>query len=74
MQLKQALWRTYSPLYGKALDPHVEIAVHTGGTEAILSCIAAFVNPGDEIIILELAFNLYAPRCRLPPSKQLTRT
>ncbi|KAL6721254.1 arylformamidase [Lecanora helva] len=46
-------------MYGKTLEPESEISVHSGGTEAILSVIAAFIEPGDEVIVMEPAFDLY---------------
>lgn len=35
-----------------------DISVHSGATEAILSVITAFVEPGDEVIVMEPAFDL----------------
>lgn len=54
----QALSQVYSPLYCRTLDPGKEISVHSGGTEAILCAITAFVEPGDEVMELEPAFDL----------------
>ena len=59
-RFNQALSRLYSPLYGRRLDPNKEISVHSGGTEAILSVITAFVEPGDEVVVMEPAFDLYS--------------
>ncbi|KAL8822076.1 MAG: hypothetical protein Q9191_007180 [Dirinaria sp. TL-2023a] len=56
---RETLASIYSPIYGKKLDPLTEISVHSGGTEAILSAIYAFVEPGDEVIVMEPAFDLY---------------
>ena len=56
----QALSETYSPIYGRSIDPSEEISVHTGGSEAILSAIVAFIEAGDEVIVIEPAFNLYS--------------
>ncbi|ERF73313.1 hypothetical protein EPUS_03146 [Endocarpon pusillum Z07020] len=47
--------------HGKEIDPDREVLVHTGGTEAILSAITAFIEPEDEVIVLEPAFNLHNP-------------
>ena len=57
-RFREALSDIYSPSYGRTLDPDKEISVHSGGTEAILSTITAFVEPGDEVIVLEPAFDL----------------
>ncbi|CAF9938575.1 MAG: hypothetical protein HETSPECPRED_001118 [Heterodermia speciosa] len=53
------LSRVYSSIYQKTLNPDLEISVHSGGTEAILSVITAFVEPDDEVIVFEPAFDLY---------------
>ena len=57
-RLRETLSDIYSPLYRRKLDPETEISVHSGGTEAILSTITAFVESGDEVIVLEPAFDL----------------
>jgi methionine aminotransferase len=52
-------------LYGADYDPEAEITVTTGGTEAIYSAVTAVVHPGDEAIIVEPAYDCYAPIVRL---------
>ena len=56
---KEALSKAYSPEYGRNLNPDSEISVSTGATEGLLSSIMAFVEPGDEVIIMEPVFDLY---------------
>lgn len=56
---KEALSKAYSPEYGRSLDPDSEISVTTGATEGLLSSIMAFVEPGDEVILMEPVFDLY---------------
>ncbi|MCJ1372123.1 hypothetical protein MMC20_003344 [Loxospora ochrophaea] len=57
--LKQAISNAYSPFYGKTLDAEKEISVHSGAQEGLLSCMMAFIQPGDEVILLEPVFELY---------------
>ena len=57
---KQALSDTYSPIFGRTIDPNLEISVTTGATEGLLSAIMAFVEPGEEVIVLEPVFNASA--------------
>ena len=57
-RFREILSDIYSPLYRRRLDPETEMSVHSGGTEAILSTITAFVESGDEVIVLEPAFDL----------------
>ena len=48
-----------------APDPDLEITVTAGATEALYAVLAAVVRPGDEVLILEPAFDLYGPAVRL---------
>jgi len=52
-------------LYSADYDPEAEITITTGGTEAIYSAVTAVVHPGDEAIIVEPAYDCYAPIVRL---------
>jgi methionine aminotransferase len=46
-------------------DPATEITITAGATEALYAVLAAVVRPGDEVIILEPAYDLYGPAVRL---------
>jgi methionine aminotransferase len=48
-------------MYGVSVDPETEITVTAGGTQAIFCAIAAFVRPGDEVILLEPCYDSYRP-------------
>lgn len=52
-------------LYGAAYDPATEITITTGGTQAIYTAVTAMVHPGDEVILVEPAYDCYAPIVRL---------
>jgi len=54
--LRAALARRYGPL-----DPDTEITVCAGATEAYYSTMAALIRPGDEAIVVEPAYEQYAP-------------
>lgn len=56
---KQALAEYNSPLFGREFDPETEISVHSGASEALLSAVMAFVEPGEEVILLEPVFSAY---------------
>jgi methionine aminotransferase len=47
--------------YGRKLAPESEITVTSGATEAIFDAIAAVVRPGDEVIVLDPAYDSYEP-------------
>jgi len=51
--------------YGISYDPQTEITVTAGATEAIFSVITAMIHPGDEAIVIEPAYDSYAPAVEL---------
>ncbi|MET0208529.1 MAG: methionine aminotransferase, partial [Burkholderiaceae bacterium] len=59
--LRQAIAAKIQTLYGHAYNPDTEITVTAGATQAILTALLAVVHPGDEVIVLEPAYDSYAP-------------
>lgn len=47
--------------YHRSVNPDTEITITAGATQAIYTAIAAFVHPGDEVIIFEPAYDCYVP-------------
>lgn len=47
------------------VDPQAQVTVTAGGTEAIFCAIQAVVHPGDEVVLLDPAFDCYAPTVEL---------
>ncbi len=60
-ELREEIVKKSEKLYGSVYHPETEVTVTTGGSEAIFSIIAALINPVDEVIIFEPAFDLYRP-------------
>lgn len=54
---------------GVSVSPQDEITVTAGATEALYAAFTAFVKPGDEVIILEPAYDCYGPAVRLQGGK-----
>jgi methionine aminotransferase len=52
-------------LYGAVYDPATEITITTGGTQAIYTAVTAMIHPGDEVVLIEPAYDCYAPIVRL---------
>ena len=50
-------------------DPHTEVTVTCGATEAMIATLKALVNPGDEIIIFEPFYENYGPDAILSGAK-----
>lgn len=44
-----------------SVDPATEVTVTSGATEALAGAILALVDPGDEVIIFEPAYDAYGP-------------
>ncbi|MCB2023062.1 MAG: pyridoxal phosphate-dependent aminotransferase [Burkholderiaceae bacterium] len=60
-QLREAVAAKIAALYGQRYDAASEITITAGATQAILSVILAVVHPGDEVIVLEPAYDSYEP-------------
>ena len=58
-ELREAVAQHQAAHYGVELDPTREVLVTTGATEAIAAAILAFVNPGDEVLVLEPFYDSY---------------
>jgi len=52
-------------LHGRAVSATEEVTVTSGGTEALFCAIQAVVRPGDEVILLEPAYDSYEPAVEL---------
>jgi len=63
--LRQAIAEKVLRLYGRRYDTETEITVTAGATQAILTAVLAVVRPGDEVIILEPAYDSYEPAISL---------
>ena len=59
--LREAIAEKVESLYGAVYDPEHEITVTPGATYGIYTAISALVRPGDEVIMLEPAYDCYAP-------------
>ncbi|MGI9542847.1 MAG: methionine aminotransferase [Cyclobacteriaceae bacterium] len=58
---REAISSKIKTCYDADLDPISEITVTAGATEALYSAITALVEPGDEVIIFDPAYDLYHP-------------
>jgi methionine aminotransferase len=63
--LKQSIAKVVFETYDRQTDPDTDIIITAGGTEALYSTIAAFIREGDEVIILDPAYDSYDPAIRL---------
>jgi methionine aminotransferase len=59
--LRQAIAGKVVRCYGREVDPDTEVTVTSGASEAIFDAIHAVVRPGDEVIVLDPAYDCYEP-------------
>jgi N-succinyldiaminopimelate aminotransferase len=62
--LRAAVAGHYGATQGLAFDPAADIVVTSGATEALAAAILALVHPGDGVIVIEPAYDAYAPLVR----------
>ncbi len=67
--LRMAIADKILQLYGRSYDADTEITVTAGATQAILTTILALVGQGDEVIVLEPAYDSYVPAIVLAGAK-----
>lgn len=60
-ELRQAVADKVAALYGTRFDAETEVTVTAGATQAIFTAIAAFVRPGDEVVVFEPVYDSYVP-------------
>ena len=63
--LLEAIGTKVLDLYGHAVDAPASVTVTSGATEALFCAVQAVVRPGDEVILLEPAYDSYEPAVEL---------
>ena len=59
--LRDAVAAKIEALYGHRYDSASELTVTAGATQGIMTAILCAVHPGDEVIVIEPAYDSYAP-------------
>jgi methionine transaminase len=65
LALRETLSWKLEDQHGYGYNPESEICITAGATQAIFTAILALVHPGDEVIIIEPAYDCYAPAIKL---------
>lgn len=63
--LRQQIAKVIHETYNHRVDADTEITITAGATEGIFAAIAAFIKPGDEVILFDPAYDSYDPAIRL---------
>ena len=59
--LRERLAEKVQKLYQSEIDPTEEITITPGGTYALYTALTAILQPGDEVIVFEPAYDSYIP-------------
>ncbi len=58
IKLVEALATHYGKLVGRTINPLTEVTISVGASEAIFAIMQSLLNEGDEVIVLEPAFDM----------------
>lgn len=72
LDLVNALAEHYSPRLGRRIDPMTEIATSIGATGALFGAMQSILNEGDEVILIEPMFDIYAAQVQMAGGKSKT--
>lgn len=61
MRLREAIADHAKRFYGFEFEPQTQVLVTSGATEALTASILGLVGPGDEIVLIEPAYDSYRP-------------
>lgn len=67
--LRERLAAKAAQLYGAAIDPDAQITMTPGGTYAIYTALTTVLQPGDEVIVFEPAYDSYIPNIEINGAK-----
>ena len=70
--LRQAIAADFKKRYDLDLDADTEITITPGATYAIYTAFTAVLQPGDEVIVLEPAYDSYIPNIEMNGAKAVT--
>jgi methionine aminotransferase len=63
--LRERLSEKINGLYGSGVNPDTEITITPGGTYAIYTALTTVLQPGDEVIVFEPAYDSYIPNIEI---------
>lgn len=69
LPLREKIGQKVKKIYNAEYDIDREITITSGATEALFAAITAVVNKGDEVIVLDPAYDSYVPVIELSGGK-----
>ena len=70
--LREALAEKVQMLYKHTINPDTDITVTPGGTYAIYTALTTILQPGDEVIVFEPAYDCYIPAIEVAGAKAIS--
>ncbi len=70
--LREAIAEKVDFLYNTSIDPDTEITVTPGGTYALYTALTTILQPGDEVIVFEPAYDCYIPAIEMNGATAIT--
>ncbi len=67
--LREQIALKLNRLYGSEYHPENEVTITVGATQAIYTIMSAFINAGDEVIVLKPAYDSYDPSIQIHGGK-----
>jgi methionine transaminase len=71
MPLRESIAEKVEYLYKTKVDPDTEITITPGGTYGIYSAFTTILQPGDEVIVFEPAYDSYIPNIEINGAKAI---
>jgi methionine aminotransferase len=65
MPLRESIAEKVEYLYGTTISPDTQITITPGGTYAIYTALTTVLQPGDEVIVFEPAYDSYIPNIEI---------
>ena len=65
LPLRETLAEKMEDLYQRPVRPDTEITITPGGTYAIYTALTTLLQPGDEVVVFEPAYDSYIPNIRV---------
>ncbi len=69
--LRESIAEKVEFLYNTKINPDTEITITPGGTYAIYSSLTTILQPGDEVILFEPAYDSYIPNIEINGAKAI---
>jgi methionine aminotransferase len=70
--LREALAEKVEYLYQAKINPDTQITITPGGTYALYTALTTILQPGDEVIVFEPAYDSYIPAIELNGARAVT--